>query len=140
MTGIGPYLAGAAFWIFVGAVAIAGIVTDYKRRRGGIDVLRSAIEKGQQLDPAMIEKLTSHDRKDDERIDPVHVKLGGIITLAAGVGVCLLSFFISRIAPVALYPIMGAGVFVVCVGVGLLIGARTLAEARAREPSRNSAL
>jgi hypothetical protein len=35
----------AAFWIFIGAVAIAGMVTDYKRRRGGIDVLRLAIEK-----------------------------------------------------------------------------------------------
>jgi hypothetical protein len=137
MTGIGPFLAGAAFWIFVGAVAVAAIITDYKRRRGGVEVLRAAIEKGQQLDPALIEKLTSNERR-DERIEPLHVKLGGIITLAAGVGLCLMSFFISRIAPVALYPIMGAGVLVMSIGVGLLIGARTLADARAREPSRNS--
>ena len=137
MTGIGPFLAGAAFWIFVGAVAVAAIITDYKRRRGGVEVLRAAIEKGQQLDPALIEKLTSNERR-DERIEPLHVKLGGIITLAAGVGLCLMSFFISRIAPIALYPIMGAGVLVISVGVGLLIGARALEAARAREPSRNS--
>ncbi|MGC1522956.1 MAG: DUF6249 domain-containing protein [Steroidobacteraceae bacterium] len=137
MNGIGPYLAGAAFWIFIGAVAVAAIITDYKRRRGGIEVLRAAIDKGQQLDTAVIEKLTSTARR-DERIEPVHVKLGGIITLAAGVGICLLSFFISRIAFVALYPILGCGVLVICVGVGLLIGARTLADARAREPSRHS--
>jgi hypothetical protein len=137
MTGIGPYLVGVAFWIFIGAAAVAGIITDYKRRRGSVDVIRMAIEKGQQLDPVLIERLTSHDRR-DEQIEPVHVKLGGIITLAAGVGICLLSFFISRIAPVALYPILGAGVLVISVGVGLLIGARALAEARAREPSRNS--
>jgi hypothetical protein len=137
MNGIGPYLAGAAFWIFIGAVAVAAIITDYKRRRGGIEVLRAAIDKGQQLDSAVIEKLTSSERR-DERIEPVQVKLGGIVTMAAGVGICLLSFFISRIAPVALYPILGSGVLVICVGVGLLIGARTLAEARAREPSRNS--
>jgi uncharacterized membrane protein len=137
MTGIGPFLAGAAFWIFIGVVAVVAIITDYKRRRGGVDVLRAAIEKGQQLDPALIEKLTSHDRR-DERIEPLHVKLGGIITLAAGVGLCLLSFFISRIAPIALYPILGAGVLVISIGVGLLIGARTLEAARAREPSRNS--
>lgn len=136
MSGIGPFLAGAAFWIFIGAVAVVAIITDYKRRRGGVEVLRAAIEKGQQLDPALIEKLTSNGR--DERIEPLHVKLGGIITLAAGVGICLLSFFISHIAPIALYPILGAGVLVISVGVGLLIGARTLEAARAREPSRNS--
>jgi hypothetical protein len=137
MSGIGPYLAGTAFWIFIGAVAVVAIITDYKRRRGGIDVLHAAIDKGQQLDPAVIEKLTSSEVR-DERVEPVHVKLGGIITLAAGVGICLLSFFISRIAPIALYPILGCGVLVICIGGGLLIGARTLAEARAREPSRNS--
>jgi hypothetical protein len=135
---IGPYLVGAAFWIFIGAVAIAGMVTDYKRRRGGLDVLRLAIEKGQQLDPALVEKLTSNEHR-GERIDPVDIKLGGIVTIAAGVGICLLSFFVSRVAPVALYPILGAGVFVICVGVGLLIGAAALAEARARDQSRNAA-
>jgi hypothetical protein len=137
MSGIGPFLAGVAFWMFVGAVAVAAIITDYKRRRGNVDVIRAAIEKGQQLDPALIEKLTMSDRRHDEPIEPVHVKLGGIITLAAGVGICLLSFFISQIAPIALYPILGSGVLVICIGVGLLIGARTLADARAREPSRN---
>jgi len=53
---LGPYLVGAAFWISIAAVAIAGMITDYKRRRGGIEVLRLAIEKGQQLDPAVVEK------------------------------------------------------------------------------------
>jgi hypothetical protein len=138
MNGIGPFLVGVAFWIFVGAVAVAAIITDYKRRRGGVDVIRAAIEKGQQLDPALIEKLTTSEGSQDGRIEPLHVKLGGIITLSAGVGICLLSFFISRIAPIALYPILGGGVLVISIGVGLLIGARTLAEARAREPSRNS--
>ena len=135
---VGPYLVGAAFWIFIGAVAIAGMITDYKRRRGGIEVLRLAIEKGQQLDPALVDKLTSNEHR-GERVDPMDVKLGGIITTAAGVGICLLSFFVSRVAPVALYPILGGGVLVICVGVGLLIGAKALAEARAREQSRNIA-
>jgi Domain of unknown function (DUF6249) len=132
---IGPYLVGVAFWIFIGAVAVAGIITDYKRRRGGIEVLRLAIEKGQQLDPLLVEKLTAQSR--GEPVSPVDLKLGGIITLASGFGICLLSFFVSRIAPIALYPILGAGVLVICVGIGLLIGAKALADAREREPSRN---
>jgi hypothetical protein len=137
MNGIGPYLAGAAFWIFIGACCVAGIVADYKRRRAGMDVLRAAIDKGQQLDPALVEKLTSRGAP-PERTDPTDLKLGGIITIASGVGICLLAVFISRIAFVALFPILGSGLFVICVGIGLLIGANMLAEARAREPSRNS--
>lgn len=138
MQNIGPYLVGVAFWMFIGAAAVAGIVADYKRRRGGIDVLRMAIEKGQQLDPALIDKLTCYERR-GERIDPVDIKLGGIITLAAGVGIVLLAFFVSRVAPIAFYPIVGGGVVVICVGVGLLIGAKALAEARERERSRDAA-
>lgn len=137
MSSIGPYLAGSAFWIFIAAVCIVAIITDYKRRRGNIDVLRAAIEKGQQLDPVLIEKLMSGEHR-DEKIDPLHVKLGGIITLAAGVGICLLSFFISQIAAAALFPILGGGVLVICVGAGLLVGARVLTDARAREDSRNT--
>jgi hypothetical protein len=67
------------------------------------------------------------------------IKLGGIITVAAGVGICLLSFFVSRVAPISFYPILGGGVVVICVGVGLLIGAKALADARERERSRNAA-
>ena len=136
MQNIGPYLVGAAFWLFIGAVSIAGIVSDYKRRRGGIEVLRMAIEKGQPLDPALVEKLTSYEQR-AEPMDPVLVKLGGIITVAAGVGICLLSFFISHIAPITLYPILGAGVVTVCIGIGLLIGAKALTEARERGQPRN---
>ena len=137
MQTIGPYLVGVAFWVFIGAVDIAGMITDYKRRRGGIEVLRLAIEKGQQLDPALVEKLTSY----EHRGDPVHphdLQLGGIITLAAGVGIGLLSFFVGRVWPVALYPTLGAGVLVICVGVGLIIGGKSLAASRERERSRNA--
>lgn len=36
---MGPYLVGAAFWIFIGAAAVAGIVTVFRiwpSRRGDI--------------------------------------------------------------------------------------------------------
>ncbi len=138
MQSIGPYLIGTTFWLFIGAAAVSAIITDYKRRRANVEVLRTAIEKGQQLDPALIEKLTSN-RHGADRVEPIQFKLGGIVTTAAGIGICLLSFFISRIAPPALYPILGGGVLVICVGVGLLIGARALAEVRERERSRNVA-
>jgi uncharacterized protein DUF6249 len=136
MQNIGAYLVAATFWIFIGAVAIAGMVYDYKRRRIGIEVIRMAIDKGQPLDPALVEKLTSYEHKDTP-VEPVYLTLGGVITVAGGVGVCLLSFFLDRVYPIAFYPTLGGGVVVVCIGVGLLLGARVLTRDR-DQPSRNA--
>jgi len=136
MQNLGAYLVAATFWIFIGAVAIAGMVYDYKRRRTGMDLLRLAIEKGQPLDPALVDKLTWYEHEDPP-IQPVQIKIGGIITVAGGVGVCLMSFFLERVFPIAFYPTLGGGVLVICIGIGLLLGARSLA--RARDPqSRNT--
>jgi hypothetical protein len=130
----GAYWVGVAFWLFVGACAVTAIVAEHKKRRMGVDLLRAVIEKGQPLDPKLVERVFAREEHED-RIDPVHLKLGGIITIAAGAGVVVLAFFISRIAPVALYPISGAGILTICVGIGLLVGARALAQARGREPA-----
>jgi hypothetical protein len=128
----GSYLVGVAFWLFIGMVAVAGIISDYQKRRLNVDLLRALIEKGQALDPAVVAKLISPGDL-DERSNSIYIKVGGIITTAAGVGVFAMSFFIARIAPVALYPIMAAGIVILCVGAGLLIGAKVLADARERE-------
>lgn len=126
--GFGAYLVGVAFWMFIGAVAVAGIIADYQKRRLNVELLRTIIEKGQPLDPAMVTKLIVPDVQ-DERVDPADLKLGGIITTAAGVGIFLMSYFINRLAPAALYPIMAGGTVVICVGIGLLIGAKAMAAA-----------
>jgi hypothetical protein len=136
--GFGAYMVGVAFWIFIGAVAIAGIIADHQKRRLNVDLLRTIIEKGQPLDPALVAKLISPDVADG-RVDPADLKLGGIITTASGIGIFLMSFFISRLAPVALYPIMAGGTIVICVGIGLLIGAKVTAEAHERERLNKSA-
>jgi hypothetical protein len=136
--GFGAYLVGVAFWMFIGAVAIAGIVFDYQKRRLNVDLLRTLIEKGQSIDPAVLAKLMSPQTL-DERVDPTHLKVGGIITNAAGVGLMFMAYFISRIAPVALYPILGSGVITICVGVGLIVGSKVMADARERERTDKSA-
>jgi hypothetical protein len=138
MQNFGPYMVGTAFWLCLGACAVAGIVTDYKRRRLGVEVVRSAIEKGQQLDPALIEKLTSSSHGQHQRIEPVHLRLGGIITIAAGIGVCPLSWFVGTVMPAAVYPILGVGVLAICVGIGLLIGSKTLAQVQERERAHST--
>jgi hypothetical protein len=136
--GFGAYMVGVAFWMFIGVVAVAGMIADHQKRRLNVDLLRTLIEKGQALDPALVAKLISNDGH-DEPTDPADLKLGGIITIASGVGLFLMCYFVSRVAPVALYWMMAGGTVAICVGVGLLIGAKVLADARERERLNKSA-
>jgi hypothetical protein len=127
----GEYWIGVAFWVFVGSVAVAGIVADYKRRRLNIDLLRYSIEKGQPVDGALIDKLMSQERL-ERGVKPDDLQMGGIIAIAAGVGLCIFALFLSRVAAWSLYPIMGSGVLVMCVGAGLIVAAKALRASRER--------
>jgi hypothetical protein len=120
---------GVAFWVFVAVSAVAGIVADYKKRKAVLEPLRLAIERGQQLDPGLVEKLLAREQKVDA-VNPENLHLAGIITMTGGVGVALLSLFIGHNAAWALWPIMGAGVVAICVGAGLYLGARALVSSR----------
>jgi hypothetical protein len=112
------------FFLFLTAAALSAIAYDYRKRRLQVEALRVALEHGERLDPALVERLVAesgdHSRS-DPRLIPHYVQVGGIITTAAGVGIGLLSFFVGKVAPIALYPILGGGVVVVCVGLGLLV-------------------
>jgi hypothetical protein len=118
-----------AFWLFLTIVSVAGILFDYRKKRLTVDTLRLAAERGDKLDPVLLEKLLSHQRESESRenaLDPRLLQVGGIITIAAGIGLLPLAVLIAQIAPVALYPITGAGVLAITVGIGLLIAARYL--------------
>ena len=116
---------GIAFWAFLAVATVAGLVADYKKRHLEIEPLRAAIERGAQLDPAVIEKLMTRDTK-HESIDPMDLKVGGIITAASGGGVAIASFLIIPWKPVLHFPMLALGVVAVFVGAGLLIAARAV--------------
>jgi hypothetical protein len=132
MQNLGAYLVGAAFWLFLAASAVAGIVADYKRRRIGVEVVRAAIEKGQSLDPALIEKLTAAPQEQRSRVEAVDLRLAAVITIASGIGLCPAAWLVSRVLPIAFYPMLGLGVLAIFVGIGLEIGAGVLARAAGR--------
>jgi hypothetical protein len=123
---------GIAFWAFLAISAVAGIVSDYKKRRLELEPLRAAIERGQQLDPAIVERLMMREHPDKtSELEPVHFRIGGIVTTAAGLGIAVLSFIIQSVAPKILFLLgLGTGSVAVCVGVGLLICARVVERAR----------
>jgi small-conductance mechanosensitive channel len=120
------------FWVFLSVSSVAGIVSEYKKRRLELEPLRAAIERGQQLDPAIIERLMAREQHETE-IDPLHLRLGGIIVIAVAIGLALLAIFLQMVVPKVLFVLFGVGALGICIGVGLLIAARVLQRARTTE-------
>jgi hypothetical protein len=137
MKHFGPFAVAIAFWIFVTVAAVAGIVADYKKRQLVLAPLRSAIERGQQLDPALVERLMAPER--DAGINPLYLRVGGIVTLSAGVGVVILAFLLNQVAPDSFYFVLGGGAVTLCVGGGLVIAASAVERQRAHAASERPA-
>jgi Domain of unknown function (DUF6249) len=121
---LGPFLVGVALFVFLAVATVAGVVGEYKKRQLAYQALRAAIERGQSLDPAVVDRLMAPEPR-QESINPLHLRVGGIMTVASGIGVAGLSFF----DPITLgsfgrLPLLGLGCVALCVGVGLLIAAR----------------
>lgn len=138
-------LAGAivavAFWAFLAVSAVAGMRYDFRKRQLAMDSLRAAIERGQTLEPGVVEQLLAQHRgpeADGLRDLEPHLQIGGIITIAGGIGVLIAAFFVGLQFPVAKLPMLGAAALAVCVGAGLLLAARALGHHRRRGGSPDS--
>ena len=134
MEHIGPFHVAIAVFVFCAIATVAGVIGDYKKRQAAMGPLRAAIERVQPIDPAVIERLMAPEPR--KGINPLGLRVAGIIVTAAGIGIGILSVFLSQLAGIAvLYPVMGAGTVCVCVGLGLLVAARTVERHRDRQPS-----
>ncbi len=123
--GQGITVVAVVFWIFVAIVSVAGMIQDYRKRQLALEPLRIAIEHGQQLTPEIIDRLLGKQERHDA-LDPRQLRVGGIITCASGLGVALLSIFVAKVSPPFHWILLGAGVLTLCVGLGLLVAARSL--------------
>ncbi|HUN77244.1 MAG TPA: hypothetical protein VMU40_22230 [Steroidobacteraceae bacterium] len=122
-------IVAVAFWLFLGAAAVSAMRYDFKKRQLSMESLRAAIERGQQLDPGVVEKLLAQHREPDvdrpQDLQP-YLRIGGVITVAAGVGVGIAGAVLGLQVPLARLPMMAAGVIAICIGIGLLIASRVL--------------
>lgn len=124
------HLVPIAFLVFLTAAAVTSIIADYKKRKAALEPLRAAIEHGQQLDPALVERLMAPEQSSG--IAPMGLLVGGIVVSAAGVGVMILSIFLSQTEREAFFPVMGGGIVVLCVGLGLMLASRAVERYKAR--------
>ena len=77
---IGTGLGALAFWGFLGAVVVAGIWYDLRRRQAQQETLREIVRSGGALDPAVIDKLLAH-RDDNGEETARDLKIAAGITL-----------------------------------------------------------
>ena len=128
-------IVAVAFWLFLGAAAVSAMRYEFKKRQVTMESLRAAIEHGQQLDASVVEKLLAQHREPDadrpEDLQP-YLQIGGIVAIAAGVGISIAGYFLGLQFPVARLPMVAVGVIAACVGLGLLIAARVLERYRTR--------
>jgi hypothetical protein len=120
---ITPALGAFAFWGFVATAVVASAVSSVVRNRDSQKTIRTAIEHGQTLDPAMLDRLLQSDKPPPPKPEDVRrfCIFGGIMGLAVGAGLCVIGWAISRTDPQALYPGLGAGARVGLLGGGLLV-------------------
>lgn len=134
-------IVAVAFWIFLAVSAVAGMRYDFRKRQLAMDSLRAAIERGQTLEPAVVEQLLAQHRGPEagglRDLEP-QLQIGGIITIAAGIGVLIAAFFVGLQFPVAKLPMFGVAALAVCIGIGLLLAARALGGRRRRGGSPDS--
>jgi len=115
---MGVGIAGAAFWVFVAAVAIAGIWREVVFRRESETTLRLAIEKGQTLDPAVVEKLL----KPRSKRGPEGLLVAGGLNVAAGIGLPVLGYLLEASGNGrAFYPLLGVGILTFLIGVAFIL-------------------
>ena len=118
------------FWSFVAIVVVAGILYAYVRDREMQKTIRFAIEKGTQIDAALMDKLLA-----GKSGKPEDYYLGGIICVGTGLGLPILGYFIGRIEQEAFFPITGAGIFVGLIGISLILCGKMIERRNKRDKS-----
>ena len=143
-------LVPVAFWVFVAVAVVAGIWRQIVFRREIHTTIRLAIEKGQTLDPALIEKLFKPPGSPETVMGTLFgeptgrpgtegLLVGGGVILAAGIGLPVLGYFIrlsGNSGP--FYPLIGAGILVSLIGIALLILSGLVRSRRAEAASERS--
>ena len=120
MEGLGAGLGQLAFWGFIAAVVVGGMWYSIREKEAQHETLRRMVESGKPLDDALMEKVLGGS-KDTAR----DLRVGGTITLAVAPGLALMGWLISLTEEKALYPLLGVALLVACVGIGLLIAAKS---------------
>lgn len=106
------------WFAFLILICVVPILVEGAKSRHRLEVLRAAIERGQDIDPKIIDALGPRPA------NPKSLLIAGIIVVAAAIGVAAFSFFLRVVQPQAFVLVIGAACAVLCVGSGLMVAYR----------------
>jgi len=115
-------LGAMGFWLFLAAIVVGGIWFDVRRRESQQETLRRVVESGQQIDPAVIDRLLAANAG-RSRMDR-DLKIGGMIALFIAPGLAVLGWFLAALEQQLLGVMFGVSILVACVGTGLLVAGK----------------
>lgn len=121
---VGNAIAVAATMLAVAGVLIAIIVSNQKKSQVKLEFLRNAMERGDALNPELIDKIMDQRRfLAGRRAFPPGqgARIAGILVIAFGAGYAIFACFIAAIAPSARLPMLGVACLMVCIGIGFLV-------------------
>jgi len=115
-------LGALGFWIFIGAIVVAGIWFDVRRRETEQETLRRIVESGQNIDSAMIDKLVKaggvQSRTDRD------LTVSGLIVIFLAPGIAILGWFLAKLRPEIMSVMLGVALLLGMLGIGLLVAGK----------------
>ena len=115
-------LGALGFWIFIGAVVVAGIWFDVRRRETQQETLRRVVESGKDIDVAMIDKLVKAGGE-QSRTDR-DLTVSGLIVIFLAPGIALLGWFLAKLQPELMSVMLGVALLLGMLGIGLLVAGK----------------
>jgi ABC-type antimicrobial peptide transport system permease subunit len=115
-------LGALGFWIFIGAVVVAGIWFDVRRRESQQETLRRVVESGKPVDSEMIDKLVRAGGE-QSRTDR-DLTVAGLIVVFIAPGLAILGWFLAKLQPELMSVMLGVSLLMGFIGVGLLVAGR----------------
>ena len=106
------------WFLFLILICIVPILVEGSKARHRLAVLRAAIERGQEIDPRIIDVLGPRPA------NPKSLLIAGIIVVAAAIGIAIFSLFLRVAQPQAFVLVVGGACAVLCVGSGLMVAYR----------------
>jgi len=115
-------LGALGFWLFIGAIVVAGIWFDVRRRESEQETLRRVVESGQTIDSAVIDKLLKvgggQSRTDRD------LKVSGLIVIFLAPGIAILGWFLAKLQPQVMSVMLGVAILLGLLGIGLLVAGK----------------